>query len=59
MQNSGLAASLAVMHFNPLAAVPGAIFSLWHNVSGSLLANYFVRKDTRKDDGIMKAHSAA
>ena len=49
MQNSGMAAALAVAHFSatPLAAVPGAIFSLWHNVSGSLLANYFVRKDAQ------------
>ncbi|EJG0095146.1 bile acid:sodium symporter family protein [Staphylococcus pseudintermedius] len=30
MQNSGLAASLATVHFNPLAAVPGAIFSVVH-----------------------------
>jgi BASS family bile acid:Na+ symporter len=45
MQNSGLAASLALMYFNPVAAIPGAIFSVWHNISGSLLANYCVRKD--------------
>lgn len=45
MQNSGLAASLALMYFNPAAAIPGAIFSVWHNISGSLLANYCVRKD--------------
>ena len=51
MQNSGLAASLAALHFSaqPLAAVPGAVFSIWHNVSGSLLANYFVRKDSRHE----------
>jgi BASS family bile acid:Na+ symporter len=45
MQNSGLAASLALMYFQPAAAIPGAIFSVWHNISGSLLANYCVRKD--------------
>ena len=41
MQNSGLAVSLAVTHFaaQPLAAIPGAIFSVWHNISGSLFAN--------------------
>lgn len=35
MQNSGLATSLAATHFAmyPLAAVPGAIFSVWHNFS--------------------------
>ena len=44
MQNSGLAAALATTHFNPAAALPGAIFSVWHNVSGSLLASYWARK---------------
>ena len=48
MQNSGLAASLAIMYFNPAAAIPGAIFSVWHNVSGSIVANYFVRKDEKE-----------
>ncbi len=38
MQNSGLAVALAVKYFSPLAALPGAIFSIWHNLSGSLLA---------------------
>ena len=40
MQNSGLAASLAAAHFAayPMAAVPGAIFSVWHNISGALVA---------------------
>lgn len=43
MQNSGLAASLATVHFAqyPLATIPGAVFSVWHNVSGALLASYF------------------
>ena len=40
MQNSGLAASLAMLHFGAAAAIPGAIFSVWHNISGSLAANY-------------------
>ncbi|TDW30251.1 bile acid:sodium symporter family protein [Cryobacterium psychrophilum] len=44
MQNSGLAAALAVAHFNPVAALPAALFSVWHNVSGSLLAGYWSRK---------------
>ncbi len=38
MQNSGLAVSLAVMHFGSLAALPGALFSIWHNISGSVVA---------------------
>lgn len=43
MQNSGLATSLAATHFAmfPLAAVPGAIFSAWHNFSGSIAASVF------------------
>ena len=41
MQNSGLGAALAAAHFNPIAAVPSALFSFWHNVSGPILANYF------------------
>ena len=43
MQNSGLASSLAVLHFAsyPLATVPGAIFSVWHNISGALAAKFF------------------
>jgi len=41
MQNSGLGAALATAYFSPLAAVPSAIFSVWHNISGALLANWF------------------
>ncbi len=46
MQNSGLAVSLAAMHFAamPLAAVPGALFSVWHNLSGALFANCCARR---------------
>lgn len=45
MQNSGLATSLAATHFAqyPLATIPGAVFSVWHNVSGAVLANIFAR----------------
>ena len=44
MQNSGLAVSLAMTHFGAAAAIPGAIFSVWHNISGSIAANYLSRK---------------
>lgn len=47
MQNSGLAAGLASQYFTPEAAVPGAIFSVWHNVSGSALAAFFQRRPVR------------
>ena len=45
MQNSGLATSLAGTAFPDLAmaTVPGAIFSVWHNISGAVLANIFRR----------------
>ncbi|MDO9379790.1 MAG: bile acid:sodium symporter family protein [Nocardioidaceae bacterium] len=44
MQNSGLAAGLAAGQFGPAAALPAAIFSVWHNVSGSLLAGWWSRR---------------
>ncbi|MDA7027798.1 bile acid:sodium symporter family protein [Bacillus sp. CLL-7-23] len=44
MQNSGLGAALATAHFSPLSAVPSAIFSVWHNLSGSWLATYWSKK---------------
>jgi len=44
MQNSGLAVALAVKHFAAVAALPGAVFSVWHNLSGSLLAALWSRK---------------
>lgn len=45
MQNSGLATSLAGTAFPDLAmaTVPGAIFSVWHNISGAVLANIYNR----------------
>lgn len=44
MQNSGLAATLATTHLSPAAALPGAIFSVWHNISGPALANFWSRR---------------
>jgi BASS family bile acid:Na+ symporter len=41
MQNSGLGVALATAHFSPLAALPGALFSFWHNFSGIILAKYW------------------
>ena len=51
MQNSGLATSLAMMHFGAAAAIPGAIFSVWHNISGSLAANYLASRMTKEEEG--------
>jgi len=44
MQNSGLSVALAIKYFSPLAALPGAVFSIWHNISGSVLASWWVRR---------------
>jgi BASS family bile acid:Na+ symporter len=46
MQNSGLASSLATIHFAayPLATIPGAIFSVWHNLSGAAVAYLYRRR---------------
>ncbi|KJY91449.1 bile acid:sodium symporter [Vibrio neptunius] len=43
LQNSGLATALALKFFSPLSALPAAIFSIWHNLSGSILAYYWSR----------------
>lgn len=43
MQNSGLAAALATAYFSPVAAVPAAIFSVWHNISGAIVASVLAR----------------
>jgi BASS family bile acid:Na+ symporter len=47
MQNSGLATSLAATHFAqyPLATIPGAVFSVWHNISGAIFANIMADKN--------------
>lgn len=54
MQNSGLATSLATTHFAmfPLAAVPGAIFSAWHNFSGSIAASVFKKYHNHCNDNM-------
>ena len=55
MQNSGLATSLATVHFAamPMAAVPGTVFSVWHNISGAVYANILARTaDVAKAKGL-------
>ncbi len=49
LQNSGLAAALAVKFFTPMSALPGTIFSVWHNISGSLLSSYWSRRPIQKN----------
>lgn len=45
MQNSGLGVALAVKHFGAATALPGALFSLWHNLSGVFLARRWRSED--------------
>lgn len=62
MQNSGLATSLALTRFAayPMAAVPGAIFSTWHNISGALLASWFNYRDRKaQENGAQESGNAA
>lgn len=58
MQNSGLGAALAALHFkaNPLIAVPSAVFSFWHNISGPILAMIFasMKNDKPENDQLTK-----
>ena len=51
MQNSGLASSLAAVHFAmyPMATVPGAVFSVWHNVSGAVVAKIYAKQQEKKE----------
>ncbi len=44
MQNSGLAAVLAHVHFSVITALPSAIFSIWHNLSGAILATLWRKR---------------
>ena len=53
MQNSGLALALATQFFSAAAALPAAVFSVWHNLSGAALAAWWSRRpahDTNADD---------
>ncbi|MCC7576534.1 MAG: bile acid:sodium symporter family protein [Methanomethylovorans sp.] len=45
MQNSGLSVALAIKHFTAAAALPGALFSIWHNISGSFVAFYWAERN--------------
>lgn len=49
MQNSGLGATLALTHFAPIAAVPSALFSVWHNISGPILATWWGKRSAQAE----------
>ncbi|HEX3033561.1 MAG TPA: bile acid:sodium symporter family protein [Thermodesulfobacteriota bacterium] len=48
MQNSGLGVALARAHFGTLAALPSAMFSVWHNISGSVLAWWWRKSESNR-----------
>ncbi|SFE20697.1 bile acid:Na+ symporter, BASS family [Lentibacillus persicus] len=50
MQNSGLGSALALAHFAPIAAVPSALFSVWHNISGPVLATWWGKRSNDSVD---------
>ena len=63
MQNSGLGVALAFKFFSPMTAMPAALFSIWHNLSASLLASYWHWHTERKIRALTlqrsKAHSCS
>jgi len=54
MQNSGLSVALSIKHFTAVAALPGAIFSIWHNLSGAFLAGHWAKE---KEPSLQKKES--
>ena len=44
MQNSGLGVALVLKHFSAAAALPSALFSIWHNLSGAAAAAFWTRR---------------
>ena len=48
MQNSGLGVALADRYFSAMAALPGAVFSVWHNISGAVLAGIWSRQNAQE-----------
>ncbi|MFT4766138.1 MAG: BASS family bile acid:Na+ symporter [Oleispira sp.] len=57
MQNSGLGVALALKYFGPLAALPGAVFSIWHNISGAILAGLWRWQTDLKIRAVEQQHS--
>ncbi|MFD1670704.1 bile acid:sodium symporter family protein [Agrilactobacillus yilanensis] len=46
MQDSSLGATLAMKYFVPAAAIPSTLFSIWHNISGSVLSSWWRQHTT-------------
>lgn len=49
MENSGLAVALALAHLDPLAALPGAVMTVWEYLSGSILASYWGNRPPKEE----------
>ena len=49
MQDSALGATLALQAFaaDPIVAIPSTFFSVWHNISGSVLSSWWRQHDDR------------
>lgn len=58
LQNAGLATSLSMSHFTPLTAVPGAVASVYHSISGALLANYWSNKSKKEKSAYVAEEKA-
>lgn len=50
MQNSGLAAALSQLHFGHLSALPAALFSIWHNISGGAIASLWRNRNIHEQN---------
>lgn len=58
MQNSGVAMALTVKYYGTVAALPAALFSIWHNISGALLAGIWARITQKKIEQIKTPSTA-
>jgi len=47
MQNSGLASTLSMSLFTPATALAGAVFGIWHSLTGAIYASLCVKSDER------------
>lgn len=54
MQDSSLGATLAMKYFVPAAAIPSTVFSIWHNISGSVLAVNWKNKTVNEKTKVIR-----
>ena len=50
MQDSALASTLAISFFEPASAIAAVMFSVWHNISGSVLASLWKNHTEKEPD---------